>query len=213
MPVAAEIKKAIEDLAGRLEKAGCQVAYASPPDFDFEEAWQTYGEIFGAESSWNFSPFMRFIAGSFGARLNKEDPIIKGASRGIKRNITDYIAALTRQDQLMRQMDIFLSGWDAWLCPVSTTTTFTHRPLQGEGLPQKLASDHHELPYMFAGIAYTSIFNFTGNPAVALPLTKSASGLPIGVQVVGQRWQDMTLLTIAEQLVALTEGFVSPQKL
>jgi amidase len=50
----------------------------------------------------------------------------------------------------------------------------------------------------------------TGHPVVVLPLARSAEGLPIGVQVVGQRWSEMKLLAIAEQLTELTGPFQRP---
>ena len=61
-----------------------------------------------------------------------------------------------------------------------------------------------------ATTAYTSIFNPTGNPAVVLPLVSSNGKLPIGVQVVGQRWRDMVLLAVAEALTEVTGGFQPP---
>ncbi|MGF1515446.1 MAG: amidase family protein [Elainellaceae cyanobacterium] len=40
-------------------------------------------------------------------------------------------------------------------------------------------------------------FNLTGHPVVAIPIGQTQNGLPIGLQVVGQRWRDMNLLAIA----------------
>ncbi|MDX1613231.1 MAG: amidase family protein [Candidatus Promineifilaceae bacterium] len=48
--------------------------------------------------------------------------------------------------------------------------------------------------------AYCSVFNLSDHPAVSLPVGQSATGLPIGVQLVGQRWADMALLDVAEQI-------------
>jgi amidase len=50
------------------------------------------------------------------------------------------------------------------------------------------------------GLAYTSPFNLTGNPVVVLPLGRSAEGLPLGVQVVARRWDDMRALAVAEAI-------------
>ena len=43
-------------------------------------------------------------------------------------------------------------------------------------------------------------FNVTGQPALSLPLAWSSTGLPIGVQLVGPRLGDATLLRLATQL-------------
>jgi len=43
-------------------------------------------------------------------------------------------------------------------------------------------------------------FNLTGQPAFSLPLAWSADGLPIGVQLVGRRFDEKTLLRVSAQI-------------
>ena len=50
--------------------------------------------------------------------------------------------------------------------------------------------------------AFTALFNITGQPAVSLPLHVSASGLPIGVQIVAGAFRDAQLIRVASQLEA-----------
>jgi amidase len=47
---------------------------------------------------------------------------------------------------------------------------------------------------------YTMPFNATGQPAVSVPSGLSASGLPIGVQLVADQYREDTLLCLASQL-------------
>ena len=49
---------------------------------------------------------------------------------------------------------------------------------------------------------YTRIFNAAGRPAISLPVGRDAHGLPIGIQLVGQRGRDQTLLRVAERIAA-----------
>ena len=44
---------------------------------------------------------------------------------------------------------------------------------------------------------YTAWFNLLQNPGVSVPVTSSAEGLPIGVQVVGRPWEELTALAVA----------------
>jgi amidase len=67
-----------------------------------------------------------------------------------------------------------------------------------------------EVPYFVAGAAYTCPFNVTGHLVVVLPLTLSADGLPIGVQIVGRRWGEMQLLAIAAQIAKVIGPFRRP---
>jgi amidase len=50
---------------------------------------------------------------------------------------------------------------------------------------------------------FTSPYNMSGQPAVSLPLHWAGSGLPIGVQLVGQPADEATLLRLAAQLEAV----------
>jgi Asp-tRNA(Asn)/Glu-tRNA(Gln) amidotransferase A subunit family amidase len=49
-----------------------------------------------------------------------------------------------------------------------------------------------------------------GNPVVVLPVGRSKEGLPLGIQVVGRRGQDMELLAVAEALTEVTGPFQHP---
>lgn len=49
-------------------------------------------------------------------------------------------------------------------------------------------------------VAFTAVFNVTGQPAISLPLATSAAGLPIGLQLVGAPAREDVLLRIAGQL-------------
>ena len=47
---------------------------------------------------------------------------------------------------------------------------------------------------------FTAPFNVTGQPAISLPLHQSASGLPIGIQLVGAANREDLLISVAAQL-------------
>jgi amidase len=47
---------------------------------------------------------------------------------------------------------------------------------------------------------FTALFNLTGQPAMSLPLHWNADGLPIGIQIVGRPYDELTLISLAAQL-------------
>ncbi len=61
-----------------------------------------------------------------------------------------------------------------------------------------------EAPYKVAGVrgqlAFTQAFNYTGQPAISLPLHQTDTGLPVGVQLVAAFGREDLLLRIAAQL-------------
>ena len=55
---------------------------------------------------------------------------------------------------------------------------------------------------MVAAYPFTSHWNLTGQPALAIPAGTSDDGMPVGVQLVGRKGEDATLLALAAQLEA-----------
>ena len=119
--------------------------------------------------------------------------------------LKSYFEILTYRDSLIYQIDEALKPWDVWLCPVAMTTAFTHRP---KGTAIEI--EGRKVPYFLANAAYTMLFNLTGNPVVVIPIGETGDGLPIGMQIVGKRWQDMGLLAIAQQINQIVESFKHP---
>ena len=56
------------------------------------------------------------------------------------------------------------------------------------------------MEHLLATIGYTQLFNVAGNPAMSVPLSRSADDLPIGVQFAGRFGDEATLLRLAGQL-------------
>jgi Asp-tRNA(Asn)/Glu-tRNA(Gln) amidotransferase A subunit family amidase len=46
-------------------------------------------------------------------------------------------------------------------------------------------------------IPFTFPFNFTGQPAISVPCGFTASGLPVGLQIIGRRYDEATVLSMA----------------
>jgi amidase len=47
-------------------------------------------------------------------------------------------------------------------------------------------------------------------PATVAPVGLSDSGLPVGIQIIGDRFEDRTTIDFARGLSELTGGFVAP---
>jgi Asp-tRNA(Asn)/Glu-tRNA(Gln) amidotransferase A subunit family amidase len=45
--------------------------------------------------------------------------------------------------------------------------------------------------------SYCEWFNLLGMPGAVVPVTQTAEGLPMGVQIVGRPWEEELVLTIA----------------
>jgi len=78
------------------------------------------------------------------------------------------------------------------LCPAAAIPAFRH----GE---RSWAIEGAKVDYLDAW-SYTEWFNLLGNPAAVVPVSHSAEGLPIGVQIVGRPWEEEQVLAVASAL-------------
>jgi len=200
VPVTRDTKDALAKLAAKL---GAE--QRNPDGFDFEQAWETWGEIAIAERAATGGDRARERIAALNATLGDRWAVARGSAKGLQATVADYAAALTRKDQLASQLEQFFERWDAFLCPVTVSPAIPHVPF---GTP--IDVDDAKVPYFIAGTAYTCPFNLTGHPVAILPLTRSASGLPIGVQVVGKLWSEPALLQLAGKIAQITGPFTPP---
>jgi amidase len=207
IPVTRETRQAIEKLCAELARLGCAVEERNPDGFDFEAAWETWGEIAIAERAATGRERSAERVAALKATLGEQYAVARGSARGARTDIGEYMVALNRRDALISVLEDFFRKFDAFVCPVTVSPAIPHVPF---GTP--IDVDGHKVPYFIAGTAYTCPFNLTGHPAVVLPLTRSKEGLPIGVQVLGKRWSEPALLALAQAVALISGPFVPPPK-
>jgi aspartyl-tRNA(Asn)/glutamyl-tRNA(Gln) amidotransferase subunit A len=72
----------------------------------------------------------------------------------------------------------------------------------------ELASPMHDPDKPFEHIAYTVTWNMAENPAISINGGYDAKGFPIGVQIIGRRFDDLGVLALAKTF----EGLRGPQR-
>ncbi|SRR5581483_9724850 len=181
LPVAADVRHAIERLAGQLSSGGALVEEAAFPALDYDQTVRSAGELVG------------MMLGAFQPESNQSPT-----------TLAHYLEALHRRDQVITAWEQFFNTWDVLLCPPAMMTAFPHCDT---GAP--LSLDGQPIEYWAIG-GHATLFNYTGHPAVVLPYQLDRDGLPIGVQIVGKRWADSRLLAIARALSQVTGEFGRP---
>jgi amidase len=188
-PIATDIRNAIEKLSQQLQPLCAIVEAVTLPTLDFDRELASNGELIG------------MMIGAFQPQ-ESERPT----------TLAQYLAALDRRDRSIMAWEQFFNEWDVLLCPAAMISAFPHcetgSPLQVDG---------REVTYWMVSV-HCALFNYTGHPAVVLPykLDRVASplenrdGLPIGVQLVGKRWDESRLLAIAKALSQVTGEFQRP---
>src|SRR5438876_10514583 len=181
LPVAAEIRGAVEELAKQLRPLCAAVEEAALPPVDFNQELPRAGALIG------------MITGAFQPE-EQEQPA----------TLAQYLEALDRRDQSIIAWEQFFEKWDVLLCPPSMITAFPHCE---PGSPLRV--DDQEVIY-WAVSGHGTLFNYTGHPAVVLPYKLDRDGLPLGIQPVGKRWDESRLLAIAKVLSEVTGQFQRP---
>ena len=70
---------------------------------------------------------------------------------------------------------------------------------------------YHNQPLVYLlNFAYTGVFNVLGLPSTAVPMGLSKEGVPIGIQVVGNFYNDHLTIAVAEELEKTFGGWVPP---
>jgi amidase len=110
---------------------------------------------------------------------------------------TDYLGAWAWIQQNARQVGAWFTTRDLYLTPTAATPA---PPLGSFDAPPGMPLAALARAADFA--AYTPAWNATGQPAISLPLHRTADGLPIGVQLVASFGREDLLLRIASQLEA-----------
>ena len=96
-----------------------------------------------------------------------------------------YLKALRVKAMIKKTFDEAFRKYDCILGPVAPTTA----PKLGESLCDPIK--------MYLGDIYTISVNLAGLPAISLPCGKDGKGLPIGLQLIGDCFQEKKLLQIA----------------
>lgn len=99
-----------------------------------------------------------------------------------------YLQAQKARTLLINDFNKLFESYDILVSPTAPTPAF------------KLGENTSDPVKMYLADVMTVPASLAGLPAVSVPAGKSAAGLPIGVQLIGQRRNDGTLLAIAKQI-------------
>ncbi len=202
------VKSIIDQGMRNAEALGCRIVEVSLPHTDYAIA--DYYIIAPAEASSNLA---RYDAVRYGYRADSPEDLSAmyersrstGFGAEVKRRImigtyalssgyyeAYYGRAMRVRTLIKRDFDLVFQKVDALLTPVSPTPPFrigekTQDPLE-----------------MYLSDIYTVTANLAGIPALSLPCGFTAAGLPVGLQIVANQFQEPAILRFAE---AYTQAF------
>jgi amidase len=120
----------------------------------------------------------------------------------------DWLSANEKRHQLRARIADFFRAADALLMPVAVVPAIPHDHSEPVASRQIRAGDGVR-PYLdlfgWVGLATVAYL-----PATVVPVGRTPSSLPVGIQIVGPYLEDRTTLAVARCVEELLGGFVPP---
>jgi amidase len=102
----------------------------------------------------------------------------------------------------------WFTRFDVLLCPVMPMAAFPHD--HHGTLNDRFVTINGRSRNQADTLAWTGLVGVVYLPSTVVPVGRTSTGLPVGIQVVGPYLEDRTALLVAARLAALTGGFVAP---
>ncbi len=192
-----ECRRAVEETAALMAELGHETEQAHPPAFDEGEEFQA--AFMTVVTSWTASAIGELEARTgqtIGAdELEPGTAFFAEMGRGI--SAVEYVDRIKWLGGYTRRMGAWWgSGYDLLITP----TLAGPPPEIGELIPDE-NDPAGKSDKILSLIPYTPAFNATGQPAISLPLAVwENSGLPLGIQLVGDYGREDLLLGVSAQL-------------
>ncbi len=211
-----DVKESVLGSASLLENLGAEIINLTCPRFN--DGIATYYVIAPSEASANLA---RYDGVKYGFRSNDQKSLIEMTSKSralgfgseVKRRIligtyalsAGYVDAYYKKAQQVRTLirndfDEAFKKVDVLLAPTSPTTAFG----SGENVDNPMA--------MYLSDLLTIPANLAGLPAISLPCGFDDSGLPIGLQLIGNVFEEAKLLQVANQFEQAADVFKNKPK-
>jgi amidase len=190
-PAHSDVSQVIQTVAAALEREVLLVSEDRPACL--ENSYDLEMKILGADggdSLWRYleelgSTSIHPLLRSWLEKLEKYRVSLSG--------FQDY---WTEWDRYRAEMFKFLQNYDVVLCPAYTQAAILHGT--------------SSLDENFRGFSHTMASNLTGWPAAVVRCGTSASGLPIGVQIVARPWREDVALAVTSRLEEIFGGWQAP---
>jgi len=175
------VRRAFASALERFELLGAELVEASPEIANPLDIWNTLTMV---------------------DNLASEGPLLPGGlvgedTRGLIEPGADvsgvaYVQARNAQWEHAREWGRFMSNHDLFLTPTMECVAFEHGRTGPATIGGEPIGDFYD---DYCHFCYP--FNLTGQPAASVPMGTAEHGLPVGLQIVGRRFQDDLVLRAA----------------
>lgn len=190
-----DVVEAIKETAVLCESLGHDIELIQAlPDVDIEQFIQAFTVVWASGCAWSVKGIEQIS--KIPASPDLYEPLTwEMYQMALLMSPADYLLAIQSLQQIARRVAHFFETFDMLLTPVTSQApppigTFDSTP------DNPLAGFYKASDY----VPFTPIANVTGQPAMSVPLTWNAEGLPIGSHFIGRFGDEGTLFRLAAQL-------------
>jgi amidase len=201
-----DCRRAVEETAERLARLGHRVVEAAPSGLADPTEYadrSLHGAVLGIR---DYRDCLDDLAARIGRPVGPEDvePFLWELAHLGPEEVAP--AALAHSAEWVAAWERRTLAWFDDFDVLVTPTVCCPAPFLDD-LDPRVHEPLDLLEKMVPHMAFTEIWNATGQPALSLPLAETAEeGLPIGVQLVGATGREDRLMTLAAQLMPTVTG-------
>lgn len=185
-----QVRERLEAAIERLVELGHTRVDVELPHM--EEVLGAHRAIIFSEASAYYRPYLQERGEKFGEGIRY---LLAG---GLFLPAVDYLQAL-------RVRRVVRSAWMKTFTEVDCLATPTS-PIAATRFGQEVAVvGGQEKPLLRAFLDMTLPFNLSGHPALSAPCGFTSEGLPVGIQLVGRPFDEVTILRVAQQYQSQTD--------
>lgn len=186
----------VEATAKLCASLGHEVELADPKAFAHEDVPAVFGPHFSSFVGFVVKYWEREIGRPF-SRDDMEDATWDWYQSALNTNSAEFLVAVEGAQRLTRQ----IANWyESGKYDVLLTPTLSVPPVKIDAFEPDPDKPGQWLIDILSFVAFTYVYNLTGQPAASVPLHWNDDGLPIGMQFIGRYGDEATLIRLSAQL-------------
>lgn len=171
-----EVGKLVKTAAESFKDLGADVVEVDP---GFTDPWDCFTKTWFSGAA--------YLAQSIDPKQRQllDNGLQQIVQQGESYSLMDFLHAQAERGKLGECMKRFHQDYDLLLTPTLPITAF----LAGQEVPDEMKSQRWS-----SWTPFTFPFNLTGQPAASIPCGFASNGLPVGLQIVGDKYSDAAVL-------------------
>jgi len=202
----AAVRSAVQNVADTLANSGGKVARHSEVLPDLAASAECFARLLLIQNLSKMSP-EQAQALHYDSTAGGGERLMAIGKKSAMAGARAWFEAQEERARLTQQWRRCFQDWDLVVCPSTTTTAFPHD--DADPARRRLQVDGQTCSY-FDHLAWVGMASVAGLPATQFPCGLDEQGLPVGLQVMGAPYADLSTIGFAGLLERELGGFRAP---